>query len=352
MKRTVTSCLLLFSLAFLGFAGAALAANPPCTATKPIPCKFLRIINNNPAGGSNIYVFFESFIQDPAKADLWMQAYFNLGPNPNVTDWVKVGDAYVSPRRFVTTRIRRGYIQIGNDVSGNGEGIAPGTSVDIVLPFYTQLLTTTDANLGKVPDQYIDWWNSGRIYFFDTPAAYHSTKVTNANNPTVPGGQLPPPPVKVLAGAAVPSCTSSNGKKCSVTLFENAIEPIANIPFQLQEYTLASAEGPPEDNSQKPPGRTAMQLEFINYNVSSLDSVFLPVAMGPLTKAGDSVDKATKTPTPYVGTALTTAQFRQTLDKFSSSGNNWPFFVPAYFDDIGACRFSGISGQGLFACAV
>ncbi len=212
MKRTISS--LLFLLVLLGFAGNGFAApNPPCTKTAPVPCKILRIFNNNPAGGSNIYAFFESFIQDPLKADLWMQAFFNLPPNPKVTDWTLKDNVYVSDRKFVTTRIRRGYIQIGSDVEGNGDGIAPGTSVDIVIPFHTQLLTTTDANLGKIPDQYIDWWNSGRIYFFDTPAAYHSAKVTNANNDKTPGGKLPPPPVKVLAGAAVPSCTSSTGSE-------------------------------------------------------------------------------------------------------------------------------------------
>ena len=280
-----------------------------------------------------------------------MQAFFNLPPNPKVTDWTLKDNVYVSDRKFVTTRIRRGYIQIGSDVEGNGDGIAPGTSVDIVIPFHTQLLTTTDANLGKIPDQYIDWWNSGRIYFFDTPAAYHSAKITNANNDKTPGGQLPPPPVKVLAGAAVPSCTSSTGEKCSVTLFENAIEPIANIPFQLQEYTLGSAEGPPENNKIAAPGRTNMFLNFVNYNVSSLNSVFLPVAMGPLTKAGDSVDRAVKppVPTPYVGTSLTTVQFRQTLDKFTSGGNNWPLFVPAYFDDM---EHVGFPGSPAKACSL
>ncbi len=346
MMQTLTSRLLLFALAWVGFAGTGWAANKPCTVTLPVPCKILRIVNNNPPNGSNIYVFFESFIQSPKftdKADLWMQAYFK------VTDWQKVGDHYESPRRFFTTRLRRGYIQIGDDVAGNGEGSAPGTSVDIVLPFYTQLLATTDDNLGKIPDQYIDWWNSGRIYFFDTPAAYHSVKVTNANNADTPGGQLPPPPVKYLAGAAVPSCTSSTGKKCSVPLFENAIEPIDNIPFQLQEYTLASAEGPPENNKEPPPTRTKMQLEFVNYNVSSLDSVFLPVAMGPLTLAGDSIDKATNTPTPYVGTSLSTVQFRQTLDKFTSGGNNWPFYVPAYFDDK---VHAGFPGSPAKACSI
>ena len=331
MKRTITSLVLLF---FLGFVGNASAQTVSCKTTDPVPCKTIRIYNNNPAGGNHIYVFFGSFIQDPNKADLWMQAQFK------VHDWVN----FVSPRRFVTTRLRRAYIQIGND-----DGIAPGDWVEIAVPFYTQLLATTADDLGKVPDQYIDWWNSGRIVFFDSRAAYHSVKVTNSPEVTVPGGGLPPRPVKTLAGAAVPSCISSNGKKCSVALFDNALQPLDGIPFQLQEYTLASAEGPPLNTTLPAPTRTKIDLRFVNYNVSSLDSVFLPVAMGPLTKAGDSVNIETGLPVPYVGTALTTAQFRQTLDKFSNSGKNWPFYVPAYFDDIARPNFPSSAAK---ACSL
>ena len=41
----------------------------------------------------------------------------------------------------------------------------------------------------------------------------------------------------------------------------------------------------------------------------------------------------------------------QTLDKFSEGGgNNWPFYVPAYFDDVVRPRFL-ICRQGLFSCA-
>jgi hypothetical protein len=312
MKRTISLLVLLSALTFAGSAAA-------CQDTDAVPCKKLRIYNNNPPNGNVIYVFFESFIQDPKKADLWMQAQFKI------SDW---DSNFKSPRSFATSRLRRGYVTIGSD-----EGIAPGQWVEISLPFYTQLLKTTPADLGLVPDQYIDWWNSGRIVFFDSSAAYHSVKVTN--DPNAPGGGLPPPPVKYLAGAAVPSCISSTGKKCTVPLFENALQPLDGIPFQLQEYTLASAEGPPLNTTLPPPTRTKIDLSFVNYNVSSLDSVFLPVAMGPLTKAGDSVNHGVSpaVPVPYVGTALTTAQFRQTLEKFSSGGMNWPFYVPAYYDD-------------------
>ena len=161
-------------------------------------------------------------------------------------------------------------------------------------------------------------------------------------DPLPPGGGLPPPPVKYLSGAALPSCVSSNGKQCAIPLFENALQPLDGIPFQLQEYTFASAEGPPLNKILSPPTRTKIDLTFVNYNVSSLDSVFLPVAMGPLTKAGDSVNIGVQppVPVPYVGTALSTVQFRETLEQFTRGalvvlprGDNWPFYIPAYYDD-------------------
>ena len=328
MRRTRVFLSLLVFAGFIGSAGTPAAS---CELTDPVPCKKIRIYNNNAPTGATIYAFFESFIQKDigTDADLWMQAYFKI------TDW---DQNFLSPRKFATARLRRRYVQIGND-----EGIAPGGWVEIALPFYTQLLETTADNLGKIPDQYINWWNSGRIVFFDSIAAYHSVKVTNSlGDPLPPGGGLPPPPVKYLAGAAVPSCVSSNGNKCTIPLFENALQPLDGIPFQLQEYTFAAAEGPPLNKTLSPPTRTKIDLTFVNYNVSSLDSVFLPVAMGPLTKAGDSVNIGVQppVPVPYVGTALSTVQFRQTLEQFTRGalvvlprGDNWPFYIPAYYDD-------------------
>lgn len=323
MKRGVV--VLLFSLILSSFAGAATAQTVSCKLTDPVPCKRIRIYNNNPASGNTIYAFIQapkiSNDVDKRNADSWMQAQFKI------TDW---DSSFFSPRTFTNTRLRRAYIEITNAA----KGIPPGGWVEITIPFYTKLKATTAANLGKAPDQFIDWWNAARIYLFDSAAAYHSAKVTNNNDkPPAPGGGLPPPKVKVFAGAAVPTCKSSDGAKCTVPLFEYAINPPNGIPFQLQEYTFASAEGPPLNTKLPPPTRTKIERDFVNYNVSSLDSVFMPVAMGPLTAAGDSVNKETGKPVPYVGTALSTTRFRQTLDKFSSSGNNWPFYVPAYYDD-------------------
>ena len=128
MRRTT---IFLSLLAFVGFIGSTGAPAASCELTDPVPCKKIRIYNNNPPTGATIYAFFESFIQKDTgtDADLWMQAYFKI------TDW---DQNFFSPRRFATTRLRRGNVQVGND-----EGIAPGGWVEIALPFYTQLLQTT-----------------------------------------------------------------------------------------------------------------------------------------------------------------------------------------------------------------
>ncbi len=44
-------------------------------------------------------------------------------------------------------------------------GIAPGQSVFITVPLYTQLVVSPNPT---VPDQYIDWWNGGTIQVFNS----------------------------------------------------------------------------------------------------------------------------------------------------------------------------------------
>jgi hypothetical protein len=63
----------------------------------------------------------------------------------------------------------------------------------------------------------------------------------------------------------------------------------------------------------------------VNYNVSSLDSVYLPVAMGPLGNKD----------VPYVGSTQSVTDFRNQLAIFGGDkGNNWPIYVPVYFDEL------------------
>ena len=61
MKRTIITSLVLTFLVLGGFVGIAAAQVPPVACPKPTdpaPTKKLKIYNNNPTNGSNIYVFF------------------------------------------------------------------------------------------------------------------------------------------------------------------------------------------------------------------------------------------------------------------------------------------------------
>src|SRR5262245_33712783 len=241
MKRMSQLLSLAFFVALVADATAQDVAPPPFDLPAPPTPKKIRIRNNTPGP---IYVLIQSptRLRALGASDLWMQAQFK------VDDWVD----WKTKRMFTTTRLYRAYFEVGKKSGKVGAdqepstGIAPNQSVEITVPFYTQLKKVSKEDVGTVDDQFIDWWNAVRIYLFDTEAAYHSAKVTN-NLEKVPGGGLPQPTVSTIPGpaAAGPTCTSSDGKVCNVLLRESAINTPFNIPFELQEYTFASAEGPP-----------------------------------------------------------------------------------------------------------
>jgi hypothetical protein len=341
-QRTAPAVLfssLLSPLCLGAFTCAAEATPAACPAP---PTKTIRIVNNT---NTVLNLFIQAPIYEnkgQTDADLWMQSQCG------VDDWVNIrtqtDPLWNSNRKFTTTRLYRAYIEINNA----SKGIAPkpaGRSnpyyVDVVVPFYTQLKQISSGRLGLDPDQYIDWWNANRIYIFDSAAAYNSAKWTNnLDTPTPrPGGGLPQPDVKTVTGAAVLKCVSSDNSPCSVVLKESAINVPDGVPFQLQEYTMGSALGPPLNNKLNPPTRTSMESKWVNYNVSSLDSVFLSVAMGPLGRSA----------TEYVGSAMSVADLRAKLGAFSNNGGGWPFYVPAYFDSVAHTGFPSTVSR---ACSV
>jgi hypothetical protein len=256
-------------------------------------------------------------LPEPPNPDLWMQAIFVQSNNfPNFA----AKNPYPP---FPTTLVYRAYIDITN--KDNTTGLLHDQSVTITVPFFTQLQEVTDNNIGVNTDQFIDWWNATRIYLFEGATALHAAEITDG---LLDGNQHSPTPITPLSGAKVPTCVASGGATCTVTLLSYTIDPPSGIPFQLQEYTFASAVGPPLDPRPARFQNDGMGLEFVNYNVSSLDSVYLPVAMGPLTKSGNS-------DVPYVGSTQSVADFSKQLAAFGGEdGDNWPTFVPVYFDEL------------------
>lgn len=289
---------------FLAFAGAAAAQADPVPT--PVPEKKI-VIYNDTDQKVRIYPVIEAG-RNIGNADLWMQAEIGISSS----------ETYA--RQFPRKLNYRAYINLPK--KGDLGGILPGQSVTITVPFFTQLKKVDKNDVGKFNDQFIDWWNGGRVYFFYGHVDLNSALITYD---TASG---PPQKVVSLSGAALPSCTlEGGGAGCDVTLLTYTIDPLFNIPFQLQEYTFASAEGPPPGGLLKPGSPLTIDPEKVNYNVSSLDSVYLPVAMGPLDASADTPEDKTR----YLGTALTLSAFNSTLKRFSSVGG-WPFYVPAYFD--------------------
>jgi hypothetical protein len=282
----------LLALGVLAWAEGANAQMAPTPPTKTIT-----IYNNS--RDHVIHPVIQAPIQFGAEVhDLWMQAQFD----------VKEAD-YLS-RPFQTTKLYRAWI---NHDSG---GIPPGGSVTITVPFYTQLKPWTQANAGQVEDQFIDWWNAMRVYVFDGKDAADAAYNFSQDNPA-PGVPvkpvLPPYPITPMVGAAVPTCSAG----CTLDLRSYYVGFPYGVPGQLVEYTFAAAEGPPNHD------KFTINLTTVNYNISAVDSIYLPVAMGA---SGNRSASNT-----YLGSVQSVTSFRAALNEFALQGGLWPDFIPGYY---------------------
>ena len=168
----LTSLLLLF--------GGVAAAS-----AQTVPTKTITLYNNSP--DHTLYPVIQAPIMSGENVrDLWLQAQFQV--------------ADVNSQIFNTTLLYRIFVNCSRGVPHN-------SSVTLTIPFYTQLLPASPATLGKVNDQFIDWWNAMRVFVFDgkdaADAAYNYSVDRSGN-------VIPPIPVSPVSGAALPSCTSNN----------------------------------------------------------------------------------------------------------------------------------------------
>jgi hypothetical protein len=334
MKHALASLLLLFAIAFANNADAV------CLNTAP-PTMQVKFKNNS---SETVYLYIESPIiltpgsppARPGTADLWLQAQCQIAPT----------DSFVRP--FFHTRLNRAWINVqnraalGNSAAGtpplSTTGIPPGNTVNITLPFYTQLRSdVTAGNLGEVADQFIDWWNAVRLVVF--------YRVEGAVS--IFDKDLPQPVAFNASGPAAmqPSCTTDivGSPGCFITHNSYDVQPFPNVGFQLQEFTLASANGPL-------PGGNALQTVFsidtiqknnpnwiypnLNYNISSLDSVYLPMAIGPMKNPIAPGIPSTDN-TNFLGSTDNVSDFVGKLRAFSgqnADGSGWPYYIPMYID--------------------
>jgi hypothetical protein len=233
-----------------------------------IPEKKIKIFNNST---EKLYVIIEV---GERGIDEWLQG------------WFKVTDPKL---KYGTTKTSRLYV--------NGlAGIAPNEFVEVSVPFFTQLVANPD---GTKLDQYLDWWNGGRLYFYDDQNQYRSAYTSDASGIVVPVSPAP--------------CVRDNGQTtCTpVPIFSKAQGLPPGDRSQLMEYTFAdsiTAKGMPYE----------MKLAQVGYNISSVDQVYLPVAMQPLNNPL----------VPYIGTVQTLENFRSGLTAFLNAFPGWPVYNP------------------------
>ena len=300
----LAACLFLLAVGYASNASAQVAIPP---------MKEIVIYNNSTK--ETIFPMLAAFI---GSADLWMQAQFKNDVTDVMTQTFCNNDPSNTPCNAQSGVARLYRANINPD-----KGILPREFVSITVPFYTQLMATTSATIGTSSGQYIDWWNAQRIFFYDGETAVSGAFNFNVDQD---GHTVPPTPVNPIPGAKVPSCAPDNMFNCEpVTLVSYiGIFPTGSIPFDFGEYTFASAVGPPPGGSEPKGSPLKIDLKRVNFNVSAVDGVYLPVAMAAL-------GNTTPEQRVYLGTVTPVETVRAFLGTFSNKGASWPYYWPSYF---------------------
>jgi hypothetical protein len=175
-------------------------------------------------------------------------------------------------------------------------GIKNGEFVSISVPWWSK---STD----RSSDPYVDWWRAGRIYLFDDQTALNDS-------------YLDPGKTTAQLAAPVISCTTMARNSCVAN--ELAIYKVPDgssaligdhTPFQLNEVTFADIGDVPTTGGE-------FRSLNLNYNVSYVDQIYLPLAIGPI--GANNIG--------YMGTITDVTTFRHALDTFSGNGTKWPIY--------------------------
>lgn len=238
-----------------------------------LPTKTLALFNNSQA---TIYPVIEAPI---LPIDPWMQALF------------QVTDLAYNP--YPTTRMYRAYL---NPTTG---GIPPGGSATVTVPFYSSL--TQNPSGGSSNDQYVDWWNGMRVYLYDNAAALQRVYNIDVQHP-----------VTLYSNGL--ACESGSVCKGTLPVYASNVGIPLNDPYQLTEYTFANVI-----TSTAVP--YPIDTHYVDYDLSYVDQVYLPVAMEP---AGNQQ-------VGYTGTTMDLIAFRNILNQYINT-YQWPIYTqnPVY----------------------
>jgi len=264
--------------AAMGIAGAAQAAAP---AKDEIPTKFIKFVNSSP---ETVYPIIFLGKRD---VDEWMQAYF------------QVSKKNIKTETYQNTKVYRTYVI-------EDAGMAPKTTLYVQVPLYSQLAAKPD---GTKPNQYIDWWNGARVLFYDDAAQVQADYEND-----LPGVTTPLTSALVWCrdlNAAGTACKTPHPLK----VFASDVGLPALDLSQLTEFTFGdaiTANGAPYP----------FPTRNVGYNISSVDQVYLPVAMEPLGNAT----------IPYIGTVVTIGKFRKAMNNWLAATPGWPVYQPDIAD--------------------
>jgi hypothetical protein len=283
--RAVLTC-----LTVLAAPGIAQAQNPVADCVKKqegqpggIQTKKIRIINNSD------HLVFAIIQRANAAFDDWMVGLCQIGPDRmDIT--------------FPTQFIYRVYV-------GGTAGIQPKEGVEVTVPWYTRL---TDTPTGINSDEFADWFNGNRVLLYEAQTTNAQTDgnykqifndYTTDQQTLVPG--------KTAAPCAAPIDAKGKIGQCVQLPIVKTKRPIPDPDRnQLMEHTFS--------NVVTKNGRPFSIVDGVGYNISSVDQVYLPVAMQVLA-VGNTIG--------YIGTTIDLTTFRTTLNTFIAPANGWAAYA-------------------------
>jgi len=282
-----TALLILLGLGLFGASSAsAQQTNPnPCPFNPAVPCMTIKIFNDDP--DHSIYPVITVGQKGPPLAgDEWMQA------------WFQIKNKDLATHTFLTTVNYRIYVE------PEGVGIEPGKNVTLIIPLYTQIVQTPTFPDTFLPNQYLEWWQGGRLELFANDKGKGPPDVLKGFR-TIRGQ------VEFRAFGGVNGGGPTDGlPKC-----QGCLQPLsyylvnANFgswePFQLFEFTL----GAKVDNTRKTlpdDVRLTLNTENVDFDLSYVDDAHFAAAMGPF--GNDQVG--------YVGTDKKIADVQKAINDF------------------------------------
>jgi hypothetical protein len=170
-----------------------------------------------------------------------------------------------------------------------GKGIAKNASVTITLPLFSKVSET----------DYTTWWNGGRVLLADR---VERLRDDNDKKMEVPNGV---------------SCQGQNG--CELSVYSSTGQIADETYSQLSEFTFGDSIADTPVGAPVNAVKTSrlLKTDNVGYNISYVDSVYMPVAIEPKNN-------------PYIGYSGSTASlvdFRKTLQSFlDNAGQGWPVY--------------------------